>query len=218
MSAALPNSETTPTRRPVEILTADEVKSLLRACSGRAPTGIRNRAMIALGWRGGLRLGEVLALFPKDLDREAGTVNVLRGKGGKQRTVGLDPAAFALVERWLDRRRELGLNGRQPIICTLKGEPLLQSYVRALMGRLGRKAGIEKRVHAHGLRHTHASELSDEGVPTNKIQTQLGHTNLSTTGTYLRHVAPGELIKDMQQREWKGAPDVRAQNSRRNPL
>jgi site-specific recombinase XerC len=58
-----------------------------RACSGRAPTGIRNRSLLALGWRGGLRLGEVLALYPKDLDREAGTVNVLRGKGGKQRTV-----------------------------------------------------------------------------------------------------------------------------------
>ena len=61
-----------PATRPVEILTAEEVKSLLRACSGRAPTGIRNRALIALGWRGGLRLGEVLALYPKDLDRETG--------------------------------------------------------------------------------------------------------------------------------------------------
>ncbi len=93
MSAPLQVPENTPTRRLVEILTADEVKSLLRACSGRAPTGIRNRAMIGLGWRGGLRLGEVLSAFPKDLDREAGTVNVLRGKGGKQRTVGLDPTA-----------------------------------------------------------------------------------------------------------------------------
>ena len=69
--------ENTPVRRPVEILTAEEVKSLLRACSGRAPTGIRNRSLLALGWRGGLRLGEVLALYPKDLDREAGTVNDL---------------------------------------------------------------------------------------------------------------------------------------------
>jgi site-specific recombinase XerD len=202
MSAPLRAPETTPTRRPVEILTADEVKSLLRACSGRAPTGIRNRAMIALGWRGGLRLGEVLALFPKDLDREAGTVNVLRGKGGKQRTVGLDPAAFALVERWLDRRRELGLNGRQPIICTLKGEPLLQSYVRALMGRLGRKTNIEKRVHYHALRHSHARELASENTPINVIQQQLGHSNISTTHTYLCLIAPQQVIETMQGREW----------------
>ncbi len=202
MTAPLTYPEATPTRRPVEILTAEEVKSLLRACSGRAPTGIRNRAMLALGWRGGLRLGEVLALFPKDLDREAGTVNVLRGKGGKQRTVGLDPAAFALVERWLDRRRELGLNGRQPIICTLKGEPLLQSYVRALMGRLGRKAAIEKRVHFHGLRHSHARELASENTPINVIQQQLGHSNISTTHVYLCKIAPQQVIETMQARDW----------------
>lgn len=202
MTAALPAPETPPTRRPVEILTAEEVKSLLRACSGRAPTGIRNRAMLALGWRGGLRLGEVLALRPKDLDREAGTVNILRGKGGKQRVVGLDPAAFALVERWLDRRRELGLNGRQPIICTLRGEPLLPSYVRALMGRLTRKAGIEKRVHFHGLRHAHARELASENTPINVIQAQLGHSNISVTHIYLCKIAPQHVIQTMQAREW----------------
>jgi site-specific recombinase XerD len=202
MTAPLPAPETPPTRRPVEILTAEEVKLLLRACSGRAPTGIRNRSLLALGWRGGLRLGEVLALFPKDLDREAGTVNVLRGKGGKQRTVGLDPAAFALVERWLDRRRDLGLNGRQPIICTLKGEPLLPSYVRTLMGRLGRTAGIEKRVHFHGLRHAHARELASENTPINVIQQQLGHSNVSTTHVYLCKIAPQQVIQTMQRREW----------------
>ena len=190
MTAPLHHSETTPTRRPVEFLTAEEVKSLLRACSGKAPTGIRNRALIALGWRGGLRLGEVLALYPKDLDREAGTVNVLHGKGDKQRTVGLDPAAFALVERW------------QPIICTLKGQPLLQSYVRALMGRRGRKAGIEKRVHFHGLRHAHARELASENTPMNVISQQLGHSSISTTHTYLCKIAPQQVIQTMQAREW----------------
>ncbi len=202
MSAPLADPENTPIRRPVEILTADEVKSLLRACSGRAPTGIRNRAMIALGWRGGLRLGEVLALFPMDLDREAGTVNVLRGKGGKQRTVGLDPAVFALIERWLDKRHDLGLNGRQPLICTLKGDPLLQSYVRALMQRLARKAGIEKRVHFHGLRHAHARELASENTPINVIQQQLGHSNLATTHVYLCKIAPQQVIETMQGRDW----------------
>ena len=202
MSAPITPPGKPPTRRPVEILTAEEVKSLLRACSGRAPTGIRNRAMIALGWRGGLRLGEVLALFPKDLDREAGTVNVLRGKGGKQRTIGLDPAAFALVERWLDKRHDLRLNGRHPLICTLKGEPLLQSYVRALMGRIGRKADIEKRVHFHGLRHSHARELASEHTPINVIQQQLGHSNISTTHTYLCLIAPQQVIETMQAREW----------------
>ena len=77
--------------RPIEILTDSELKALLRVCSARAATGLRNRALLVLGWRGGLRLGEALGLYPRDLDPVAGTVNVRRGKGGKQRLVGLAP-------------------------------------------------------------------------------------------------------------------------------
>ena len=84
---------------PVEVLTELEVRWLIEACSNRAPTGIRNRALIAVLYRGGLRLGEALALFPKDLDAAGGTVTVLHGKGDKRRTIGLDPGAFAIVER-----------------------------------------------------------------------------------------------------------------------
>jgi integrase len=65
------------------------------------------------------------------------------------------------------------------------------------------KAGIEKRVHAHGLRHTRAAELAREGVPMNVIQAQLGHSNLGTTSRYLAHIAPAEVIRVMQGREWE---------------
>jgi site-specific recombinase XerD len=190
-------------RFPAEILTAGEVKALLSACSSRAPTGVRNRALIATMYRGGLRISEVLALRPKDLDREAGTVRILNGKGGKARTVGFDPAAFGLIERWLDRRAQLRINGRHRLFCTLDGKPLDPSYVRHMLPRLAAKAGIEKRVHPHGLRHTHAAELAHEGVPMNVIQAQLGHSNLGTTSRYLAHIAPAEVIRVMQGREWE---------------
>ena len=74
------------------------------------------------------------------------------------------------------------------------------AYVRALMPRLARKAGIEKRVHAHGLRHTHAAELAMEGKPVNLIQAQLGHASLAVTSTYLAHIAPVQLIEAMRGR------------------
>ena len=95
-------------RFPAELLSPEEVRALLRACSSRAPTGIRNRALIAVLYRGGLRISEALALHAKDVDQAAGTVTVLHGKGDQRRTVGMDPAAFALLERWLDKRRALG--------------------------------------------------------------------------------------------------------------
>jgi site-specific recombinase XerD len=188
---------------PPEVLTEDEVKSLIRACSNRAPTGLRNRALITILYRAGLRLSEALDLKPKDIDADAGTVTVLHGKGDKRRVVGLDPGSMAIVLRWVDRRRQYGLTGRSPLFCTLQGRALHASYVRTLLHRLGKKAGIEKRVHPHGLRHSMSYELMFEGVPVPVIQQQLGHTSLATTQRYLDHIAPKELVETMQRRQFE---------------
>jgi len=118
------------------------VKALIRACSNRAPTGIRNRALITVLYRGGLRLSEALALHPKDVNPGLGTVRVLHGKGDRRRTVGLDPGAMAMVERWMEQRRDLGVGRRAPLFCTLSGEVLQPSYVRTLLPRLAERAGL----------------------------------------------------------------------------
>lgn len=186
---------------PPEVLTPEEVRALLQAPSPRAPTGIRNRALLAVLYRGGLRVSEALALERRDIDPAAGTLAVRHGKGDRARVVGLDAGAFALLDRWLDERKRRELRAR-PIFCTLDGRPLHASYVRALLPRLARKAGIEKRVHPHGLRHTCAAELAVEGVPVPLIQQQLGHASLHTTTVYLRHIAPVELIETMRRRTW----------------
>ena len=91
-----------------------------------------------------MRIAEALALRPKDLDPAKGTIRVLRGKGSKARTIGMDPEAWAILQRWIDRRTQLGVNGHHPLTCTLKGQPLKTAYVRSLLPRLARKAGIEK--------------------------------------------------------------------------
>src|SRR4051794_13042483 len=85
-----------------DLLTEAEIEALMRACSRRAPTGVRNRAMIALAWRSGLRIGELLALQVKDMDLDAGTLVVQHGKGDKRRVVGIDAGTAALLLRWLD--------------------------------------------------------------------------------------------------------------------
>ncbi len=188
---------------PVEVLTPREISALLAACSSRSATGIRNRALIVVLYRGGLRVSEALALEPRDVDEDAGSMNVRHGKGDKRRAVGMDPQAFAVLERWLELRRRRGL-ARAPIFCKLDGAGAVDSsYVRRLLPRLGEKAGIQKRVHAHGLRHTHAYELADEGMPAHRIQAQLGHGSLATTDRYLRHVAPHELLDAMRSRVWE---------------
>lgn len=74
--------------------------------------------------------------------------------------------------------------------------------MRTLLPRLAGKAGIDKRVHPHGLRHTMAFELMMEGVPVPVIQRQLGHASLATTDRYLAHLAPKDVVEAMQRREW----------------
>ncbi len=203
----MPNDPSEPStsrgrRFPAEVLTATEIGRLLDACSRTAPTGVRNRALIVILWRGGLRVSEALALTPKDVNRNSGTLHVLDGKGGKQRMVALDPLAFGVIERWLDVRKQLQVPSHAPLICTLAGKRVQTAYVRALLPRLASQAGIEKRVHAHGLRHTFACELMRERLPINLIQKQLGHASLAVTSRYLQHVTPPELVEAMQRREW----------------
>jgi site-specific recombinase XerD len=188
-------------RFPPEVLTPIEFAAMLDACSSR-PTGIRNRAMLVTLYRAGLRITEALSLRPKDLDSINGSIRVLNGKGGKARTVGMDPAAFEYVNHWLVHRHERGIGDDAPVFCMLDGRPLDSSYVRLLFHRLGRAAGIAKRVHPHGLRHTHAAELRAEGIDIGIISKQLGHTSIATTARYLDHIAPLAVIEIIRHRSW----------------
>jgi site-specific recombinase XerD len=189
-----------------EVLQADEVLALMKACSRRAPTGIRDRALIALLWRTGLRIGEALALQPSDVVAAKGTVRVANGKGSKSRTVGIDDDALAVVERWLDVRRCLGINGKQPVFCTLKGGRLSGQQVRAMLGRRTAKAGLERRVNPHAFRHTLTAEWREEGRDLVEIQDQLGHASLDGTAHYVRKIAPRDLVQIARDRPgWSDA-------------
>src|SRR3954465_12788249 len=188
-------------RFPPQVLTPAEVAALLEACPS-TPNGTRNRALITVLYRAGLRVSEALSLQIDDLRLDLPAITVREGKGRRSRIVGIDRDACASIERWLTHREALGRTTGAPLFCTMRGGPVQPSYVRALLPRLASVAGISKRVHAHGLRHTHAAELALEGFPLNLIQAQLGHANLATTDRYLRHVAPAQLISAIGDRAW----------------
>jgi integrase/recombinase XerD len=182
---------------PPEPLTSREVAALLGGCSMRAPTGIRNRALLWLLYRSGLRISEALALKPSSVDLAAHTARVLHGKGDKATVRGFHPSADDALARWLDRRAALGLrNG--PLFCTLDGGQLSDRYVRDLLKRLAAKANIDKRVHPHGLRHTYADELEKAGLPVSVISKLLGHSSVAVTSRYLEHLTNGDAIAALE--------------------
>ncbi|HMN41869.1 MAG TPA: site-specific integrase [Phycisphaerales bacterium] len=197
-----PSRRPKPRRRlPPEVLSPDEVAALI-AAAGDSYTQVRTRALIAVLYRSGLRIAEALALYPKDVDPERSSIRVLRGKGGKSRTVGIDAGGLAMLTPWLERRARMGFNGVHPLFCSAWGQPLTTGYIRRMLPALARRAGIAKRVHAHGLRHTHAAELREEGVDIGVISKQLGHTDISTTARYLDHIAPWAVVETVRARHW----------------
>lgn len=203
-------------RYPPEPLNSEEVLSLM-ACCGRGPGGYRNRALIAVMWRSGLRVAEALALEPKDVDFRLGAITVLHGKGDKRRMVHMDLQTAGLVELWLTRRAKLaGMPRSAPVFCTYErgrmGQPLRPAYVRDALKRGARRAGIEKRVHPHGLRHTFAFDMRQEGFDLPTISEALGHNDYGTTQRYIKHLAPLTRIRLLRDRSWPGAASSDAAN------
>ena len=181
---------------PPEVLTSEEVRALLAQCSRRYPTGIRNRALITLLYRSGLRISEALGLRPADVNFDEHSLRLLDTKSGDAQTRGFHPSADDALMRWADKRRELtiGNHGRK-LFCTLDGGPLSDRYVRDMLKRLAAKAGIEKRVHPHTFRHTFAAQLEARGLTISEISLLLGHGGAATTEKYLRGLTNHQAVE-----------------------
>jgi len=182
---------------PAEPLTPAEFQSLLDQCSRRAPTGIRNRALLTLLYRSGLRISEILALHPKDVNLDKHSIRLLRTKSGEPQTRGFHAGADDALMRWLDKRSALGFRDG-PLFCTLDDGPVSGDYVRGLLRRLAARAGVEKRVHPHGLRHTFACELEQSGLTVTEISKLLGHSSVAITALYLNHMTSHQAIEALQ--------------------
>ena len=196
--------------REIDVLSPEDVRALMDACSRRAPTGIRHRALIALLYGSGLRISEALAIRPKDLDLDALTVTVHSGKGDKRGVSVLLPDAVDAIQRWADRRATYSVTARDPFICTIgrgaagsnptaPSRPLGREFVGRVLKRLARRAGLAKRVHPHGLRHSHADLLRRRGFDVEEIRKQLRHASLEITGRYLDHLGPGDLPRRIRE-------------------
>lgn len=188
------------TERRYELYTPAQVRAVIGACDAEKPTGARDGAFIFLLWCTGLRIAEALDLNPDAINRRRGTVWVACGKGGKSRTVvtpqASRPELLERLDRWI-RFRESHAWTDSPLFCGLHGDRLDESYMRKMMGTLAARANVHVRFHPHGLRHTFAASMHLAGVPLDVIQRQLGHSDLSITGAYLRRIAPEVVHKMM---------------------
>jgi integrase/recombinase XerD len=185
-------------RYPAEVLEPAEVQALLDQLSRKSKSGIRNRALVVLLYKSGLRVSEICNLTPADVNLEQHSVRVRLGKGAKTTTRGFHPNATDSLARWTDTRKAMGFrNG--PLFCTHQGGPVSGQYVCNLLHQLAAKAELGKRVHPHGLRHSYAVSLERAGLTVTEISKLLGHSSISVTARYLDHLTNGAAIEALER-------------------
>jgi integrase/recombinase XerD len=180
-------------------LSEAEVETLLAAPDTGDAQGLRDRAMLEILYATGLRVSELVGLPLARINLRQGVVRVF-GKGGKERLVPLGEEAIHHLETWLREGRPEMLNGRvsDAAFVTLRGKPMTRQGFWHLIRRYAVRAGIERPLSPHTLRHAFATHLLDHGADLRVLQMLLGHSDLSTTQIYT-HVAR-ERLKDLHAR------------------
>ncbi|MFC1558964.1 tyrosine-type recombinase/integrase [Gemmatimonadota bacterium] len=183
------------------VLEKEEAEAILAQPNTGCPTGLRNRAILELMYRAGLRVSEVINLKPGDIRWGSGILEVRSGKGGKDRNIPVDSETLGWLRAWQGQRP----GRRQRFFITLQGKPLSARYLQQMVKRLAHKAGLERaeQVTPHVFRHTFATGLLNDGFTIREVQTLLGHSNVSTTQIYL-HVEPRALSAKIQERRTNG--------------
>lgn len=183
----------------------NEAIALINACPNTT-AGIRDKALLALLYRGGTRISATLRIRPGDIDWDRKVLVIHKDKGNKGRTIVLDEDCLNILKIWSERRKSLGVNGKHPFFCGVNknslGKELSSSQYRHKFKKLQEDTGIEKRCHPHCMRHTHASELVQEGFDLATISRQLGHSSASVTARYIHELCPELMNEKLSQRKW----------------
>lgn len=181
-------------RKLPDVLTDDEQKALLTAFNLRYHNGRKNRLIVETMLTAGLRVSEVCNLRWSNLRWREGSLTVRDGKGGKDRVLYLPATLVARLKAYRDEAPNSAY-----VFATRSGNPSDRSTVTKMIKTYAAKAGIEKRVYAHLLRHTALTDLYRKENDIRLVQTVAGHSSIQTTQIYT-HIAPEE-IRDAMTRE-----------------
>ena len=185
-----------------KVINRRQARALLEQPNVSCPTGLRNRVILEVMYRAGLRVSEVVSLKPGHIRWPSGELAIKDGKGGVDRVVPVDQETTDWLGRWDEQRPKI----RGRFFTTLQGKPLSPRYIWGMVKRAAQKAEVDpNQVSPHVLRHSYASEKLEEGFTLAEVQQLLGHANVQTTSVYL-HVNPKDLREKIQSNGHEGAP------------
>ncbi len=171
-------------RRLPRFLRTEEIETLIAAADGQAPNELRDRAILELLYAAGLRVSEVVGVDVRNVDFDDRTARVF-GKGSKERMVMVGAPALRAIERYLRAGRPSLVQGKEvALFLNRDGVRLSQRAVQTMVRKYALKAGLDRSIHPHLLRHTFATHLLEGGAELRVVQTLLGHANVNTTQIY----------------------------------
>lgn len=181
------------------VISLDDVETLLGAPDESTPEGLRDSAMLEVLYASGIRVSELIGLKLNDVNFDHGYV-IVYGKGSKERLVPVGEKARAKLTEYLSNGRPSILKTRESkaLFVTRRGGGMTRQGFWKLIKNYALKAGIEKKISPHTLRHSFATHLLERGADLRTIQIMLGHSDISTTQIYT-HVE-SERLKEIHKK------------------
>jgi len=174
------------------VLEPEEAQRLISIPNKRYITGLRNKAILSLMLNMGLRVSEVANLKPGDTNLTKRKIRIINGKGGVDRDLIIPEALVDLLKEWKKRKPENSKyffttikDRRNSSFASKKGKQLSVRYIQEAIKRYSSKAGINKNISPHTLRHTFATEYYRQTKDIETLRRILGHADISTTTIYI---------------------------------
>ncbi|MCE4965826.1 site-specific tyrosine recombinase XerD [Staphylococcus chromogenes] len=186
-------------RKLPDVLSIDEIDLLLTTPETSKNNGYRDRTMLELLYATGIRVSELINIEVEDVNLLMGFVKVF-GKGNKERIIPLGETVIELLKTYIENVRPQLLKKQvtHTLFLNMQGKTLTRQGIWKIIKQTGAKAGIQKRLTPHTLRHSFATHLLENGADLRAVQEMLGHSDISTTQLYT-HVSKTQIRKMYQQ-------------------
>ena len=186
-------------KRLPKALSNDEIEKLLQPEDPATPESLCDQAILELAYASGLRLSELKNLRLEQLHLEAGFINVV-GKGNKERVVPVGKKAVESLNRYIEAGRPKLVTPKSPanVFLTRRGTPFASVTLWLHIKNRVRRAGVERNITPHMLRHSFATHLLEHGADLRVIQELLGHANISTTEVYTQ--VTGNRLREIHRK------------------
>lgn len=169
-----------------DVLSYDEICSMIDCIDLSLPLGHRNKAIIEIMYACGLRVSEVTSLKISNIYVEDEFIRIF-GKGDKERLIPISPSTIKTLYLYIDgERKSQNINSKHTdtLFINRRGSGLSRQMIFLIIKDLAEKAGIKKNIGPHTIRHSFATHLLEGGADLRAVQQMLGHSSISTTEIY----------------------------------